>query len=526
MTAITRATALMLLTATAAAAATETLSPGSTTESATIDIACPTFSWAQLPDARGYELVVYRLGEDGSPAPRPEVEKSLPVGAGTWTLDHCLEPGGRYAWSVRALPAKRGAGWSGARIFRVAVGPSIAELAEALAALRRQLEAESSNGEESSGGTLRRATGRGQDIQSVPEVSRFRDPGGPRPVSPVTPPSQFHNPGSSLLVDGDLILRKEFGNNNPFVGIFFAPEGGFNEGIYMDTSYNLGVGRVHPQIRGSFNTAVGRFSQHLRESGSHNTSIGDQTLFFNELGSYNTAIGSSSLALLGDREAVPDSVMPSFNTAVGRGSLLVLKRGSYNIALGADAGVELERSAPEDSTSSFSWNIYIGNEGKVEDEHTIRIGRQFADRLGHERTFIAGDVAIGTQTGPTNRLVVRDTINGNGGAPGNYVALMENTNSGDSPDVLALKVGATAPGSGINFLGFFDGDDNLLGEIEGNALGGVRYTGHQLFLIPTDTPPACIGSRKGMLYYDESVNRPCYCDGTNWRSVVADGLCT
>ncbi len=554
MLATARTAAVLLLTAPLAAASTETLSPGSIGGGATIETACPTFLWALDPEARGYELVVYRLGEDGSPAARPEVEKSLPAGAGGWTLDRCLEPGGRYAWSVRAVTGERDAGWSEARMFRVGARPSIAELEEALAVVRRYLEAggvgraepaeprpaprrpvgepspvpESPKRSLEEDGIDRRGRGRDEpDGYPATAPLRSRETSRQRPTAAQAPQPAFHDPGSALVVDGDLILRSL--DQEPFfVGIMFGPDGGiFGEGIYTDGNYNLGFGRLDlPPSNGGFNTAIGRDSQVLRIDGDFNTSVGAFSLLQNPHGSENTAIGSHSLGELGSLSEVPESIRPSSNTAIGSDSLTFLHRGSFNTALGADSGRELERLAPEDSTSSFSWNIYIGNEGKVEDEHTIRIGRQRVDTVGHERTFIAGDVAIGTQTGPTNRLVVRDTINGNGGDPGNYVAQIENTNAGDSPDVLALRAGPNDAPSSVNFVGFFDKAGNLLGEIEGNTAGGVRYTGGQLFLIPTDSPPACISGRKGMLYYDASVNRPCYCNGTDWRSVVADGLCT
>ena len=59
---------------------------------------------------------------------------TLPSSAQGWTpsLDQCLEVGGRYAWSVRA-----GDAWSEASLFRVATGPSTAEVREALETLQR-----------------------------------------------------------------------------------------------------------------------------------------------------------------------------------------------------------------------------------------------------------------------------------------------------------------------------------------------------------------------------------------------------
>ncbi|MEM6337509.1 MAG: hypothetical protein AAF752_13145 [Bacteroidota bacterium] len=57
-----------------------------------------------------------------------------------------------------------------------------------------------------------------------------------------------------------------------------------------------------------------------------------------------------------------------------------------------------------------------------------------------------------------------------------YVGLFENKSSGASADGLAVKIGTTGnPTIAANFMGFFDGDGDLIGQIEGNGSGGVQY---------------------------------------------------
>ncbi|MCH8127982.1 hypothetical protein IIC38_18835 [candidate division KSB1 bacterium] len=76
-----------------------------------------------------------------------------------------------------------------------------------------------------------------------------------------------------------------------------------------------------------------------------------------------------------------------------------------------------------------------------------------------------------------------DEINGNGNLLTSYATLLENTSEGTSPDVLALKVGKKNPGSAANLIAFFggdfdgDGNDDLIGEIQGDGAGGVEFTG-------------------------------------------------
>jgi hypothetical protein len=62
----------------------------------------------------------------------------------------------------------------------------------------------------------------------------------------------------------------------------------------------------------------------------------------------------------------------------------------------------------------------------------------------------------------------------------NHVATLENTSTGTSADVLALKMNMTGnPGAAANFITFFDGDSDTasLGAIQGNGAGGVEFGG-------------------------------------------------
>jgi hypothetical protein len=69
---------------------------------------------------------------------------------------------------------------------------------------------------------------------------------------------------------------------------------------------------------------------------------------------------------------------------------------------------------------------------------------------------------------------VPDDVNGN--LLTSYVGLVENTGGTTSEDVLALKTGTGGnPGTAANLIGFFDNENDLIGQIEGNGSGGVAY---------------------------------------------------
>jgi hypothetical protein len=129
------------------------VSPGLADRIVETEARCPTFSWQEVPDAAGYELVAYLLPEWVEPAavtsaelvPEAEVLFARVPGRATgWTpaLERCLAPGGSYVWFVRAV-FKDEAGeeipsdWSNGLFFAVSAAPSAEEVEHALGVLRR-----------------------------------------------------------------------------------------------------------------------------------------------------------------------------------------------------------------------------------------------------------------------------------------------------------------------------------------------------------------------------------------------------
>ena len=82
-------------------------------------------------------------------------------------------------------------------------------------------------------------------------------------------------------------------------------------------------------------------------------------------------------------------------------------------------------------------------------------------------------VGVGLNT-PTCKLHVSDSLNGDANNVNAHVAVIENTNTGNSADVLALKVGRNTPTDGNNFITFFGGN-SAVGRIEGTGFGGVSF---------------------------------------------------
>jgi hypothetical protein len=134
---------LSCLASPAAAVATESLpapvSPGAPDRFAGAAGSCPTFTWATTPSAAGYELVLFRLAEDGALAdPEPAIRVVLPAGSSAWTPPRgdCLSEAGRYAWSVRDVASDQ---WPDALLLELAE-PDGLQAREALDLLRRYVE--------------------------------------------------------------------------------------------------------------------------------------------------------------------------------------------------------------------------------------------------------------------------------------------------------------------------------------------------------------------------------------------------
>ena len=75
-------------------------------------------------------------------------------------------------------------------------------------------------------------------------------------------------------------------------------------------------------------------------------------------------------------------------------------------------------------------------------------------------------------------------------------------------------------------------DNTLVVDAASNSVGiGVTNPNAKLEVssviksTPTDAPGACDINTRGGMYYDDSMNEPCFCNGTEWRQFDGDGVC-
>ena len=132
-------------------------------------------------------------------------------------------------------------------------------------------------------------------------------------------------------------------------------------------------------------------------------------------------------------------------------------RGDFSFAAGFSA-----RAAAE---GSFVWS---DNALPAADSLVTTAPHQFLIRA-------TGGVGLGTNA-PATQLHTAAARNGSDQDPAQHVALIENTSTGTSADVLALKTGRPVlPDANVNFVTFFDGSENVVGQIQGNGSGGVAF---------------------------------------------------
>ncbi|MSP13982.1 MAG: hypothetical protein EXR62_13630 [Chloroflexi bacterium] len=305
---------------------------------------------------------------------------------------------------------------------------------------------------------------------------------------------------SGLIKQGNATLIHTYGSENFFAGSAagnLSMAGGRNTAVGAgalgantsgNTNTAIGYHALLTNTIGVGNTALGNLSLRTNISGTSNTALGNVSLFSNTSGTENTAAGDSALVsnLTGSTNtglgvvALSANTNGSFNTAVGAYALSSNTIGNRNTAVGYYAGgfnsfanlvgsnnTYIGYNAAPGAFGPFTNATAIGYNATVSASNSLVLGGLGADAV---------KVGIGTAAPGTALHVVRSinsTATGN-----NHVALIDNSSTGNSADVLGLRIGTTADAvSSNNFISFLKGDDTSYGSIEGNSAGGVVFAG-------------------------------------------------
>lgn len=409
------------------------VSPGALDRVTSVVGACPTFSWSAEAGARGYEIVVYRLSEEGLDGPVRRIE--VPAGATSWSpsAEECLAPGVSHAWLVRSVTDGGPGAWSEPALFEIAAGPSTGEVEAAIETLRRYLAGEREDageigaqapGAAPAGSVEAIDGGLGEEALDLP--ARHDRPGTVPPAlrskshatavakdvpaasstPSLTVSDQIHlGAASDLFKDGSVFLWDDTLGNTALGREALSSATGYATG---NTAFGRQALRDTTEganfSNGSRNTAVGDQALSNNTTASANTASGYQALFANTTGRQNTASGFQTLSsnTTGKQntahgfKALLDITTGDSNTASGWLALSQNATGSRNVALGFRTGYNLGLDVTDPATT-MSDNIFIGNEGESDEQQTIRIGTDTHSTKfpgPHTRAFIAGIAGV------------------------------------------------------------------------------------------------------------------------------------
>ena len=270
------------------------------------------------------------------------------------------------------------------------------------------------------------------------------------------------NQALELKVNAQRALRLEPGSSPNVIGGF--SENRVTPGVVGAT---IGGGGAPEDLVSPRNNRV--TDNHGTVAGGQDNQAGDNTgtttgAAFATVGggAGNTASGFATTVAGGERNTASGiwATVAGGEANIASGGAAAVPGGSQNEARGSNS-FAAGRQAKANHNGTFVWadNTAVDFVSTGNNQFLVRA---------------SGGVGLGTNA-PQNQLHVAESINASA-IPANHVAQIENTSTGSSGDVLALKVGFTGnPTDASNFISFFKGDDVGIGRIEGNGSGGIVY---------------------------------------------------
>jgi hypothetical protein len=375
-----------------AAGIPQPVSPGARTVGARVEARCPTFSWAGVEGADGYELAIFSVAQAPDAEPVLVTRTSLPERVQTWTpaIGQCLERGGRYAWSVATTRGRSDAesafDWAPVLLFEVDSAPSSDDLEHAIATIQRHLATRGDRDAERDPASASRATeakgiGRSEArraaatagertrrvaarAQGIVPVLPSSSTSGIRTASAATTPTagsasltvtdQIHlGAASDLFKDGSVFLWDDDDGNSALGRNALASVSGEatnNTALGREALLNTtGSDGLFDPFLGSYNTALGDQALRANTTGYGNSASGAYALTSNTTGMLNTASGAHALVsnTTGER-----------NTASGYFALAANEAGSTNTASG---GYALYRNTDGSRNTATGYSALFAN---------------------------------------------------------------------------------------------------------------------------------------------------------------------
>ena len=337
-----------------------------------------------------------------------------------------------------------------------------------------------------------------------------------------TPTTTIQNgsgaPRLELNYDGGLLVPGTFGPTTPADSIpasgagtrlmWYPAKAAFRAGrVFDNTLSGIGTdGRTFwdPANVGNYSVA---FGNNTKASGNMSLAAGINTVASatnsTALGAGTEASGEAALATGENTIASTDhatamgesTVASSYSTtALGKdtfaGAPQAIAMGNRTSATGFQStalGLDSEASGNEATAMGFgttaatdqSLSIGTYNSANTSADGTLLAAGNGASGSRSDALVLKkdGDLAIGPSDPEDLRLYVSKKRFGSGvyNAPKRNMVLFENTSQEDDAVVMGLQAGPQDPGTGTNYISFYDRTGLSVGAIHGNGAGGVTY---------------------------------------------------
>jgi len=221
-------------------------------------------------------------------------------------------------------------------------------------------------------------------------------------------------------------------------------------------------------------------------------------------GNYAVVMGGYQNEASGLRSFVLQGVS---NKANGQDSAVY---AGQNNEIDQNSGNSLVASGGDLSIKNASNSVFVsGNSSSIEGEKTL---------VAHGENLKAGTRQFVWQGGLNSYTAADLTASEN-----DDTFFVADANMTWNPNNLN-NASATFEGNAVEPLFFVDAAQDKVG-VRANDLQSHLDINDTMRLLPTDAPLACGGSMDGGLYWDDSLNELCDCDGTSWAQVDGGGGC-
>jgi hypothetical protein len=274
------------------------------------------------------------------------------------------------------------------------------------------------------------------------------------------------------------LVADDFRNSRTYLRVWFSDgESGFEQLTPDVRLHATPYAMVAQALIGHDSVASGRYSTAMGDdttaSGESSTTMGNGTtasgINSTAMGDRSEATGANSSAMGTGPEASGDhsTAMGLFTDASGLGSIAM---GRYTHA----------RSAAEVTLGTYTTDYTPNSTTAFDPDDRLLVAGNGTSTINRS------DALILYKDGHLHTLAEPSSTNGN--FPRNYAVLFENENEGG--DTLALRAAREEPDTGTNFLGFFNGSDEIIGEIQGDGGGGIELVSagadYAEFMAPLD----------------------------------------